>query len=167
MRVVTEAMMREALDGKFTYYVGRPQADSTWPGKRELLRKQRETRKHEQDIARQAQAKRELVEAQKKRTAIEEPAAQLVLAAVAVTHKVLVDDILGPSRKQTIAVARHHAAWEMHQRISAYSKSKIGLVLGHRDHTTVINSLGFFEHNRHRYRAEVEAVARLLTNGQK
>ena len=66
--------------------------------------------------------------------------AREVLKEVANAHGLKVGDVIGPSRAQHLALARFDAAQRMRDELSMTLES-IGVVLGGRDHSTIINML--------------------------
>lgn len=161
---VSEDMIRKALEGQFTPYVGKPQYDDTWGHQQERNRRLQAERAKKALDAKLAKAKLEYERARARRLTAAQPDHNQIIAAVAVVHNTTTDAILGPSRAHDVKFARHHAAWELRHRKPAFSLMKIGLLLG-RDHSTILNSLGYFEEHRQNYNSEIEAVARMLATG--
>lgn len=60
----------------------------------------------------------------------------LIIARIANSHGVTVDDITGPSRTQPITKPRHEVMYLA--RCLGWSTTQIGMRLGGRDHSTVI-----------------------------
>ncbi len=164
--MVSEAMMLKALDGQFTTYVGNPSYDDKTVRKRELLRQQVEKREQQQRTAREAKAQAEYEAARKANALANEPNPHFVLASVALAHGLPLEVMLGPSRVYGVKLARHHAAWELKKRKSSWSLIRIGHLLG-RDHSTVINSLEYFDAHPDEFTKKVQIVQRLLTDTPK
>lgn len=155
-----EAKMRQALEGQFTYYVGRPyesiEMEDIWKKRKEERAKQdaiREAAKVEQ--ARQA-AERAM------REALSPP--RKIIAAVSKAHGIHMAQIIGPSRDYKITAARHHAVWEVLTRLD-YGLTRTGRIFA-RDHSTISNSREWFSTNRHLHEDKVQAVAQMLTTNE-
>lgn len=159
---MSEEAIRKALEGQFTYYVGRPNYTEVQQSVRQARKKAVDEQAKRRVAIKTARAMREFKKACDERMTAEEPDYRQIIAAVALAHQLNVCDLLGPSRKQPIKVARHHAMWELRQRKPSFSLGKIGQHMGSRDHTTVLNSLDYFQSNGHRHAAQVEAVATML-----
>lgn len=77
------------------------------------------------------------------------------------------DDLIGPSRRRTIARARQTAIY-VARRVTERSSHQIGTAFGGRDHTTVLHSVQRIEQTMTTSRAmvdEVEALAALCRRG--
>lgn len=68
------------------------------------------------------------------------PTPRQIMRRVAQLRGITVDDIIGESRKRPIAHARQETMWELRQR-TRLSLPHIGLMLGGRDHTTVLHGV--------------------------
>ena len=73
------------------------------------------------------------------------PDAERIVEAVAAAHGVTAAMIRGRDRSKPIALARHHAAWELRRRRVDFGLCKIAAWLDRSDHSTVINSLRRFD----------------------
>lgn len=146
-----EEHMRQSLEGKFFPYIGKSEQYSETQQaamKREALRRER--------------ARLEALKFERERPRFSgDITGKQIVAAVAYTHHVSIDDIKGRSRKKQVMLARHHLVWELRQRKTQYSTNKIAELL-HRDHTTILNSLNFVSKNGHLLSDKLEAVAQLL-----
>ncbi len=67
-------------------------------------------------------------------------AVEQVLQVVADEYEVKPEEILGPSRKSEVALARHVAAHFLYQNTDLSFRG-IALSLGRNDHTTILNSI--------------------------
>ncbi len=72
------------------------------------------------------------------------PEAEAVIEAVANAHGVPVPVLRGRDRSRPVALARHHATWELRRRRPDIGLCKIATWLDRSDHSTVINSLRRF-----------------------
>jgi hypothetical protein len=64
----------------------------------------------------------------------------IILSEVAKKHGVSVDDIKGKSRKPYISNARFEAAYRLRREVG-FSFNRIGIILGRRDHSTIIHAV--------------------------
>lgn len=71
-------------------------------------------------------------------------ASQIILAEVAFKHKMTVAELKSKSHKQKYVYARQEAAFRLKGELK-FSLSKIGRVLGHRDHTTALHAIRRYE----------------------
>jgi len=78
------------------------------------------------------------------RALAEYPEAEAILEAVANAHGLTVPVLRGKDRSKPIALARHHATWELRRRRQDFGLCKIAAWLDRSDHSTVINSLRRF-----------------------
>lgn len=62
-----------------------------------------------------------------------------ILCEVATKHGVTINELRGRSKEMHIASARHEAAYRLREEMGL-SFPRIGVLLGHRDHTTILNS---------------------------
>lgn len=162
--MVSEELMREALEGQFTTYVGNPCYDEKRIRKRDELKQQEvERRKRAQEVS-EAKARAEYEAALALGVQVPELPAQLIMAAVALAHGLPLTLVLGPSRCMAVKEARHHMAWELKQRKPSWSLSKVGVALNKRDHTTVINSIGYVNKRPSKFAARKAEVERLLAH---
>lgn len=68
------------------------------------------------------------------------PSAPMILRAVARYRNVRLDALRGPSRARQIVIPRQEACWSIRRRTDL-SLPQIGLLLGGRDHTTVMHAV--------------------------
>lgn len=151
-----EEYMRASLEGQFFPYVGKPVYLTPSQNKEQLERAEKLRIKQEEEAR-----KRQEAELMSQRV-MSEPDYRRIIAVVAHVHRVTLDDLMGKSRKYPVALARHHAAWELRNRKSQFSLNKIGQLLN-RDHSTVINSLEFMSKSGHALKDKLDAVAQLIT----
>lgn len=88
------------------------------------------------------------------------PPVRLILDAVAAAFDVPLREILSPRKTEKLMRART-AAYGLCFKMTAHSHAQIGMQIGGRDHTTVINGIGrFYERNRSDddFRQRVEAA---------
>jgi hypothetical protein len=64
----------------------------------------------------------------------------VIIQSIAMKHGVTVKDIKSQSRKHEHVVARQEAAYELRKQRN-FSLTKIGQMLGNRDHTTILHAL--------------------------
>ena len=72
------------------------------------------------------------------------PEAEAIVEAVAAAHGLTAAVLRGKDRSKPIALARHHATWELRRRRQDFGLCKIAAWLDRTDHSTVINSLRRF-----------------------
>lgn len=158
---VSEALIREALEGQFTFYVGRPEGTMI----RRAVKPQIKPSPGEAELELMRAREEAKVRAFERALAQPMTLAQRILLIVAQVHGFTVEDIMGTSRSYPLARARHHAVYEIRTRLDTYSLPKIGRIFG-RDHSTILNSLDKFQRNRHQYVVQLEAVERMLTTNE-
>lgn len=161
--MVSEEAMREALEGKFTPYIGSPVQEENYIRRRETIRRRKEERLAKAEAARIERANRDYEQAQRVNVHKAEPDHRLITAAVAKVHGLTIQDLLSTSRVYKVKMARHHAMWEIRQRKLAFSLTRIGKLFG-RDHSTVINSLDVVECTPDYFSPRKSEVDRLLTS---
>jgi len=66
--------------------------------------------------------------------------AQAILKEIAIKHEMTAKDITGRCRKQKYIRARQEAAYELKKRLNL-SLPMVGLILGKRDHTTILHGI--------------------------
>lgn len=66
--------------------------------------------------------------------------AQAILKEIAIKHEMTAKDITGQSRKWKYTRARQEAAYEIKKRLNL-SLPMVGLILGKRDHTTILHAV--------------------------
>ena len=66
---------------------------------------------------------------------------QAVIAAVSEKYGCSPEDVIGPSRKRKLVLARQEAAWIIRDTMPEKSLNQIGRALGNRDHTTIIHGI--------------------------
>ena len=77
-------------------------------------------------------------------------AAKKIIRAVAKAHGITFDEIIGQSRQKHIAIARHHAMWEVRHH-TKLSTTVIGHIFDKRDHSTVVSGC-----KRHEWRRSMQ-----------
>lgn len=63
----------------------------------------------------------------------------VIIQTIAMKHGVTVKDIKSQSRKREHVLARQEAAYELREK-RKFSLTKIGIMLGNRDHTTILHA---------------------------
>lgn len=63
-----------------------------------------------------------------------------ILTAVAEAHELTVDDLRSPSRARPVAMARHHACWELRRRRLDLALRQIAAELNRINHATALHS---------------------------
>lgn len=72
----------------------------------------------------------------------------LLVAAIAVTFDLSVEELTGPSRQRHVVHARQAAAWVLRRAYASIRLETIATLLGWRDHTTVIHAIAQVERRR-------------------
>ena len=67
-----------------------------------------------------------------------------IMAAVTAAHNQPFECLRAPDRTHPVAWCRHHAIWEVRQRRSDLSLTKIAAWFDREDHTTILNSIRKF-----------------------
>lgn len=93
--------------------------------------------------------------------------ADRLLAAVARAHGYTVDDLRAWSRPRSLAIARHHAVWELRRRRIDLSFQNIAAELNRTNHATAMHSWATFCELVRRGQYEVERRAVLMALGDK
>lgn len=156
--MTVEELMRRELDGKFFPYIGKPEQKTLLQIKAE---EREATARQAREIARikaEESAKRKAKLAAR---VVTELTYIEIIAAVALVHDVSVEEIYGTSRKTKIALARHHAVFEIKSRKPDFTLTKIGNILN-RDHTTIVNSMFVFGKDKQKFAAKLATVAQIL-----
>lgn len=156
-----EAMMRQALDGKFFLPDGRD-AHEAQRAREALRAKDREIAETMQRNRRRAiMAKNAArIEMEELRKISSDITPRRILVAVSFAHGIPIADILGPARERRIVVARQHACHAMRHLLKMpYPQIADQLA---RDHSTAIHSANTWMHLQKRYPNEVEIVSRML-----
>lgn len=165
MLMTVEDVVRTRLDAMYPKpvpYIGQPDRDETvTKSVRDLQRELCEQRK-EAALKRKAYlAQWEFERCRKMQIAAANPDVATILAAVVCVHGVVLTELMSKNRTKRVAMARHHAVWELTQRKPNMSGVQLGIAL-QRDHTTILSSREVFEKDRHLYEDRIQAVARML-----
>ncbi|MGO4337824.1 helix-turn-helix domain-containing protein [Labrys sp. KB_33_2] len=67
--------------------------------------------------------------------------AHQIVEEIADKHSLRVNDLTGDSRMHPIVIARQEAMYEIRRQLPSFSTSRIGHLLGRRDHTTALHGI--------------------------
>lgn len=158
--MTAEDIIRQALDGKFFHYIGKPVHEGMYGDE------------HQQKLIVEAKAKAEAEKRLKRQQQLrpqreimlqpraDGPTTEQVMAAVGLAYDLTIGEICCKSRRQLVTRARHHMAWELRYRRN-YSTLRIGELLG-RDHTTIVNSLQFVRRNMKMFADKMARVTEMI-----
>ena len=78
--------------------------------------------------------------------AITQTPSQAILSEVSQKHEMTIQEMKGKSRKLQFVKARQEAAYRLNSELR-YSLTQIGILLGKRDHTTILHAINRYKKN--------------------
>lgn len=145
-----EAIIAQALEGRFYLVGGRDKNDAAQREQEEFARAAREVRKREMIAAKQKIA-------QTKARSIRQHPIPAIMVAVATAHGLTVADLTSVSRRRHIVAARMHCAVLLRE-FAKISATEIGRYLN-RDHSSILHGFAVWKEIE-QYHTEADRIAR-------